>query len=62
MAASEEEEPSTRRVSEEIEGSISAFSRKNGVTEAQTRQLIARWGNDHSILTAQASQLRTSGG
>lgn len=57
MAEPMNAEPSKLRVSDELEGSVSAFSRQCGVSEVQTRALIQRWGNDHSILTAQAHLL-----
>ena len=57
MAELMDAEPSKFRVSDEMERSVSAFSRKSGVSEMQTRALIQRWGNDHSILTAQAHLL-----
>ena len=57
MAESCSEEPSTTRVSQEIEGSVAAFSKKTGLSEQQTLSLIEKWGNDHSVLTEQARRL-----
>ena len=45
------------RVSDEEEGSVAKFSEENGITEDQTRDLILKWGNDRSILVAEASKL-----
>ena len=58
--ASQTSEPSTTRVSDEIKGSVGAFAGKNGVSESEVRELIVRWGNDHSVLTAEASRLVSS--
>ena len=55
--ATQTSEPSTIRVSDEIEGSVKAFAETNGLPESEVRELIARWGNDHSVLTAEASRL-----
>ena len=59
MADSRGGEPSTSKVSQDIEGSIAAFAAKNGIDEAQTLALIAKHGNDHSILTEHASRLKS---
>ena len=47
----------TRRVSVEDEPSIEHFIADAGVTREQTLELIRLWGNDHSILTGEASKL-----
>lgn len=50
-------EPHQSRISDEEPGSIAHFSDAQKITEAQTRELISTWGNDHSVLVAEAEKL-----